>query len=66
MLSGLGWALDSAYWQEFLRGHAKADKLGSSSTAGQGAGRRLQGARVEKWDSDSDSDKSDDEAGLMV
>ena len=46
--------------------HAKADKLGSSSTAGQGAGRRLQGARVEKWDSDSDSDKSDDEAGLMV
>ena len=32
----------------------------------QGAGRRLQGARVEKWDSDSDSDKSDDEAGLMV
>ena len=47
-------------------GHAKADKLGSSSTAGQGAGRRLQGARVEKWDSDSDSDKSDDEAGLMV
>ena len=49
-----------------LGGHAKADKLGSSSTAGQGAGRRLQGARVEKWDSDSDSDKSDDEAGLMV
>ena len=42
-----------------LGGHAKADKLGSSSTAGQGAGRRLQGARVEKWDSDSDSDKSD-------
>ena len=34
--------------------------------SGQGAGRRLQGARVEKWDSDSDSDKSDDEAGLMV
>ena len=47
-----------------LGGHAKADKLGSSSTAGQGAGRRLQGARVEK--SDSDWDKSDDEAGLMV